>query len=68
MEAEGCWDHIVHSQGMFVFSGLSRAQCEHLTRQWHVYLTADGRISLAGLSEGRAGYLARAIADAVARA
>jgi aspartate/tyrosine/aromatic aminotransferase len=53
---------------MFVFSGLSRAQCEHLTRQWHVYLTADGRISLAGLSEGRAGYLARAIADAVARA
>lgn len=53
---------------MFTFSGLTPAQCTYLTHQWHVYLTLDGRICLAGLSECRARYLADAITDAVRHA
>lgn len=63
--APGDWRHILDQVGMFSFSGLSPAQCELLTRKWHIYLTADGRISMAGLSAARAPYLAEAIKDAV---
>lgn len=34
-----------------------------MTNKWHVYMTKDGRISLAGLSAARAEYLADAILD-----
>lgn len=36
-----------------------------MTRKWHVYMTMDGRISMAGLSSSRAAYLASAIKDSV---
>jgi aspartate/tyrosine/aromatic aminotransferase len=36
-----------------------------MTAKWHVYLTKDGRISMAGLSSSKAEYLARAIDDSV---
>ena len=36
-----------------------------MTGQWHVYMTKDGRISMAGLSKASCDYLAQAIADAV---
>jgi aspartate aminotransferase len=42
-----------------------QAQCENMTRKWHVYMTMDGRISMAGLSDSRARYLAEAIKDSV---
>jgi aspartate/tyrosine/aromatic aminotransferase len=63
--APGTWGHVLQSNGMFVFSGLSRAQCEHLTRKWHIYLTLDGRMSLASLSEDKALYTAQAMKDAL---
>jgi aspartate/tyrosine/aromatic aminotransferase len=44
---------------------LSRAQVENMTKKWHVYMTKDGRISLAGLNKARSGYLADAIIDSV---
>lgn len=53
------------SHVVVVVAGLSRAQCEWMTKTWHVYLTMDGRISMAGLSASRCGDLADAIADAV---
>eukprot|EP00882_Tetradesmus_deserticola_P008910 GHRQ01009400.1.p1 GENE.GHRQ01009400.1~~GHRQ01009400.1.p1 ORF type:complete len:119 (+),score=53.25 GHRQ01009400.1:376-732(+) len=62
----GNWDHITNQIGMFSYTGLSKAQCEHMTRKWHVYMTMDGRISMAGLSGARARYLAEAIKDSVA--
>lgn len=46
-------------------AGLSKAQCEVLTRKWHIHLTMDGRISMAGLSAASCPYLAEAIADVV---
>jgi aspartate/tyrosine/aromatic aminotransferase len=36
-----------------------------MLQHWHVYLTPDGRISMAGLSRARARYLAEAIKDSV---
>ena len=49
-------------------AGLTRPQCERLTAKHHVYLTMDGRISMAGLNARGAEYLAAAIADVVANA
>ena len=40
-------------------------QVDNMTNKWHVYMTMDGRISLAGLSSGKAKYLAEAIDDSV---
>jgi hypothetical protein len=42
-----------------------QAQCQNMTNKWHVYMTMDGRISMAGLSGRRARYLADAIKDSV---
>lgn len=33
--------------------------------KWHVYMTRDGRLSLAGLNQAKAGYLAQAMVDSV---
>lgn len=40
-------------------------QVENMTNKWHVYMTKDGRISLAGLSSGKTKYLAEAINDSM---
>lgn len=63
--APGDWSHVLSQIGMFSFTGLSPAQCQHMRQRWHVYMTSDGRISLAGLSTSRCDYLAAAISDAV---
>lgn len=39
------------------------AQVENMTAKHHVYMTKDGRISLAGLPSSKAAYLAAAIDD-----
>lgn len=57
------WSFVVNQIGMFSFTGLSPAQVENMTNKWHVYMTKDGRISLAGLSISKCGYLADAIVD-----
>ena len=45
----------------FVF--LVTWQSDNMTDKWHVYMTKDGRISLAGLSMAKCEYLADAIID-----
>ena len=47
------------------FCGLLQAQVEHMTANWHVYMTLDGRISMAGLNKASCGYLAEAMKDAI---
>ncbi|GAX81275.1 hypothetical protein CEUSTIGMA_g8707.t1 [Chlamydomonas eustigma] len=64
-KAPGDWSFILRQIGMFSYTGLTREQCEIMTRKHHVYLTMEGRISMAGLSASRAGYLAEAIVDAI---
>ncbi|RUS17675.1 aspartate aminotransferase [Endogone sp. FLAS-F59071] len=55
------WNHITDQIGMFCFSGLTPKQVEAIQSDWHVYLTKDGRISIAGISSGNVKYLAEAI-------
>ena len=65
IEAEGStrnWQHITDQIGMFCYTGLDKAQVERLTSEFSIYLTKDGRISVAGLSSGNVEYVGKAIA------
>ena len=60
---ERSWDFITDQIGMFSYTGMTQAQVENMTNKHHVYMTKDGRISLAGLSSGKVEFLANAIVD-----
>ncbi|XP_034975873.2 aspartate aminotransferase, mitochondrial [Zootoca vivipara] len=55
------WQHITDQIGMFCFTGLKPEQVERLTKEFSVYMTKDGRISVAGVTSGNVAYLAHAI-------
>merc|ERR1712080_736835 len=55
------WDHITNQIGMFCFTGMKPNQVEHLTKNFSVYLTKDGRISVAGITSSNVDYLAHAM-------
>jgi len=57
------WSHITNQIGMFCYTGLTPEQVDTLTSKYSVYLTRNGRISIAGISSGNVGYLAKAIHD-----
>jgi len=57
------WEHITNQIGMFAYSGLSKDQVMEMRERHHVYCTADGRISMAGVTSGNAEYIANAIHD-----
>lgn len=67
LHAPGSWDHITNQIGMFSFTGLTPSQVEHMTNQWAVFMTKDGRISMAGLNSMNCKYMAEAICSAVTR-
>ncbi|CAB0003428.1 unnamed protein product [Nesidiocoris tenuis] len=53
LEKEGStknWSHITDQIGMFCYTGMTPEQVERLTKEFHVYLTKDGRISMAGVT------------------
>ncbi len=55
------WSHINRQIGMFAFSGLNPKQVEAMTNEHHIYMTKDGRISMAGVTSGNVAYLANAM-------
>ena len=57
------WDHITRQIGMFAYSGLTKDQVMAMREKHHVYCTADGRISMAGVTSGNVDYIANAIHD-----
>ncbi|KAJ2420854.1 Aspartate aminotransferase, cytoplasmic, partial [Coemansia sp. RSA 2524] len=61
----GDWSHVTSQIGMFSFTGLNLAQVERLRTEFHMYLTNDGRISVAGLNTGNIDYVAMAIDNVV---
>lgn len=66
LNTPGNWNHITSQIGMFSFTGLTPVQVDRMVNEFHVYLTKNGRISMAGLNEGNVAYVARAI-DACVR-
>ena len=55
------WNHITDQHGMFCYSGLTEEQVEKLKKEHSVYLTSNGRISMAGVTSKNVYYLANAI-------
>lgn len=55
------WSHITDQIGMFCFTGLQPPQVERLTKEFSIYLTKDGRISMAGVTTKNVEYLAHSI-------
>lgn len=60
------WKHITEQIGMFSFTGLSPGACKSMVDDHHVYMTGNGRISMAGLNDSNVEYVARCI-DKVVR-
>jgi len=64
IEAQGgsrSWNHITDQIGMFCYSGLTADQVKTLQDDYHVYMTNDGRISMAGVNSKNVEYIAEAI-------
>lgn len=55
------WEHITNQIGMFCYSGMTPEQVDRLTSEFHIYLTRNGRISMAGVTTKNVEYLANAI-------
>jgi len=64
IEADGTdrsWDHITSQIGMFAYSGLSKDEVTRMREEFSIYCTMDGRISMAGVTDGNVEYIAKAI-------
>ena len=61
----GDWSHVDSQIGMFAFTGLSAAQVDRLREVHNIYLTRDGRASIAGLTSPDVPYVAAAIKEVV---
>jgi aspartate/tyrosine/aromatic aminotransferase len=62
----GTWNHITDQIGMFSYTGLSNPQVDRMINEFHIYMTKDGRISVAGLNPKNVDYVAECI-DKVVR-
>jgi aspartate/tyrosine/aromatic aminotransferase len=53
LEATGSalkWNHVTEQIGMFCFSGMGGEQVDALRVDHHIYMTRNGRISMAGVT------------------
>ena len=55
------WSHITKQIGMFCFTGLDSDQVSRLANEFHIFMTKDGRISIAGITTDNVDYLADCI-------
>jgi aspartate aminotransferase, mitochondrial len=55
------WKHVTSQIGMFCFTGLTPEQVDRLAKEFSIYLTRDGRISVAGVTSKNVEYLAKSI-------
>lgn len=54
------WRHITDQIGMFAFTGLNKEMVDQLRTEYAIYMTQDGRISIAGLNTKNLDYVADA--------
>ncbi|KAF7554192.1 hypothetical protein G7046_g6882 [Stylonectria norvegica] len=55
------WSHITSQIGMFAYTGLTPEEMDRLAKEFSVYATRDGRISVAGITSDNVGRLAESI-------
>ncbi|KAI0735222.1 PLP-dependent transferase [Earliella scabrosa] len=65
LNTPGEWSHIKKQIGMFSFTGLTQPQTKALAEKAHIYMTADGRISMAGLNGNNIDYFSESVSKAV---
>ncbi|KAG0708920.1 pyridoxal phosphate-dependent transferase [Suillus ampliporus] len=65
LQTPGEWSHVKSQIGMFSFTGLNTEQCKTLAEKAHIYMTMDGRISMAGLNGRNIEYFAQSVDAAV---
>jgi len=65
LKTPGSWGHITKQIGMFSFTGLNAAQSQAMNDNAHVYMTTNGRISMAGLNTNNIRYVAESMDKAV---
>ncbi|KAL7420919.1 aspartate transaminase aat1 [Cryptotrichosporon argae] len=65
LNTPGEWGHIKSQIGMFSFTGLKPEQVDKLAEKASIYLTRDGRISMAGLNSSNVEYFAESVSKAV---
>jgi aspartate aminotransferase len=65
LKTPGTWNHITDQIGMFSFTGLKASQVKVLKEKYSIYMTENGRVSMAGVSTTNVEYLAKAIDDVV---
>lgn len=61
----GTWKHVTDQIGMFSFTGLTVAQVQFLKKAKSIYMSDNGRISVAGLNESNIEYFAKSMDEAV---
>ncbi len=59
------FDQIRTQRGMFSLLGVSPAAVERLCHEYHIYMTADSRMNLAGIMPHNVEYVAQAVAAVV---
>lgn len=65
LKTPGDWSHITKQIGMFSYTGLTSKQVEYLQTTNAVYMTDNGRISMAGLNSGNVAAFAKAVDQVV---
>jgi aspartate aminotransferase len=65
LKTPGSWEHIKSQIGMFSFTGLSPEQVDNLGKYAHIWMTRDGRISMAGLNDHNIDYFAENVSKAI---
>lgn len=58
LSTPGDWTHIITQIGMFSYTGLNAPQSRMMIEKYHIYLTDNGRISMAGLNARNVKYFA----------
>ena len=53
------WSHVESQIGMFAFTGLSAEEVDTLARDFAIFLTRDGRVSMAGVNSKNVEYVAQ---------
>jgi len=61
LKTPGKWEHITSQIGMFSFTGLNAEQSQAMVDKAHVYMTTNGRISMAGLNTSNIRYFAECL-------
>lgn len=55
------WNHVTDQIGMFAFSGMTPEMCDDLAQKHSIYMTRNGRISMAGVNTKNVARLAQAM-------